>query len=72
MSDARIVDRGYRPYDGPRRGQSGAIATLVRHTAQRVLGLHRSARSKLLPMAAAGIAFIPAIVFVGIAAFDSR
>ncbi len=68
MSDARIVDRGYRPYDGPRRGPGGSIATLVRHTAQRVLGLRRSARSKVLPIASAGIAYVPAIVFVGIAA----
>jgi len=69
MSDARIVDRGYRPYDGPRLGAPGAIRSLVRHTAWRVLGIRRNARTKVLPALSAGIAYVPAVVFVGIAAF---
>lgn len=68
MSDARILDRGYRPYEGPRRGARGAVQTLVRHTAQRVLGLRRPGRAKVLPVLTTVIAFVPAIVFVGIAA----
>lgn len=68
MSDARIVDRGYRAYDGPRLGAAGAQRSLVRHTAQRVLGLRRPARTKFLPVMSAVIAYVPAIVFVGIAA----
>jgi len=68
VTDARIIDRGYRPYDGPRLGQRGAMQSLGKHSAQRVLGLKRPARQKLLPLLAAAIAYMPAIVFVGLAA----
>jgi ABC-2 type transport system permease protein len=68
MSDARIVDRGYRPYDGPRRGVPGAVRSLAWHSALRALGLRRSFWAKLLPLASMGIAYVPALVFVGIAA----
>lgn len=68
MSDARILDRGYRPYDGPRLGHRGAVRALSRHTAQRVLGMRRPARAKVLPVLTAVIAYLPAVVFVGIAA----
>ncbi len=66
--DARIFDRGYRPYDGPRLGRAGAIRSLIRATGQRVMGLKRPARTKILPFAAAIVAFVPALVFVGVAA----
>jgi ABC-2 type transport system permease protein len=69
MTDARIFDRGYRHYDGPRRGVPGAIVSLTRHSAQRALGLRRPLGAKFFPVLALAIAFIPAIVFVGIAAF---
>jgi ABC-2 type transport system permease protein len=68
VSDARILDRGYRTYDGPRLGPAGAVRSLVRHTTRRVLGIRRPARSKILPILAAVIAYLPALVFVGIAA----
>lgn len=68
MSDARILDRGYRSYDGPRRGVAGAVASLARHSALRALGLRRPFWTKLLPLAAVGIAYVPALVFVGVAA----
>jgi ABC-2 type transport system permease protein len=68
VSDARILDRGYRTYDGPRLGASGAVRSLVRHTSRRVLGIRRPARSKILPILAAVIAYLPAVVFVGVAA----
>jgi ABC-2 type transport system permease protein len=67
-SDARIIDRGYRPYDGPRLGAGGAIRSLVRYTAQRVMGLRRPLGYKVLPMLSLAIAYVPAIVFVGLAA----
>ncbi len=68
MSDARILDRGYRPYDGPRRGVAGAVRSLAWHSALRALGLRRTFWAKLLPLASVGIAYVPALVFVGIAA----
>jgi ABC-2 type transport system permease protein len=71
MSDqgARIYDVGYRSYDGPRSAPIWALVTIWRHTLQRVLGLHRSFRHKVLPGIALVIAFVPALIFVGIAAF---
>ncbi|MDP9452937.1 MAG: ABC transporter permease [Actinomycetota bacterium] len=68
MSDARILDRGYRRYDGPRLGVAGAVRSLAWHSALRALGLRRSVWAKLLPLAAVGIAYVPATVFVGVAA----
>jgi ABC-2 type transport system permease protein len=68
MSDARILDRGYRPYDGPRLGRAGAVRSLARHSMTRALGLRRTAWAKLLPIASVLIAYLPAAVFVGIAA----
>jgi ABC-2 type transport system permease protein len=66
---ARIFDVGYRSYDGPRSAPVWALVTVWRHTVQRVLGLHRSFRHKVLPAIALLIAFIPALVFVGISAY---
>jgi ABC-2 type transport system permease protein len=66
---ARIYDVGYRAYDGPRSAPIWALVTIWRHTIQRVLGLHRSFRHKVLPGIALVIAFVPALIFVGIAAF---
>jgi ABC-2 type transport system permease protein len=68
MSDARIVDQGYRPYDGPRLGVRGAIRSLAWHSVLRALGMRRTAWAKLLPIASIGIAYLPAAVFVGVAA----
>jgi ABC-2 type transport system permease protein len=69
VSDARIVDRGYRRYDGPRTGARGAVRALVVHSMQRTLGLRRPAGQKVLPIVAVVIAYVPAIVFVGLAVF---
>lgn len=68
MSDARILDRGYRPYEGPRLGVRGAVRSLAAHSALRALGLRRSFWAKLLPLLSVAIAYVPAMVFVGIAA----
>jgi ABC-2 type transport system permease protein len=67
--EARIFDRGYRPYDGVRLGVRGAIRTLTKHTVQRVLGLKRTFWNKILPTLTIFMAYVPAIVFVGIATF---
>jgi ABC-2 type transport system permease protein len=68
LSDARILERGYRPYDGERLGLPSIVRSLVRHSAQRVLGLRRPARAKILPVLSAACAYLPAVVFIGIAA----
>lgn len=67
-ADARIIDRGYRSYDGPRTEIKGAVWSLTRHSIQRGLGLRRTIWAKVLPVVTIAIAYIPAIVFVGIVA----
>jgi len=65
---AQIHDLGYREYDGPRAGVGHAMVSLGLHAVQRVLGLKRAARHKVLPAIVILVAFIPAMVFVGLAA----
>jgi ABC-2 type transport system permease protein len=62
---ARILETGYRPYEGVRLGPSHATWTLARHTFQRILGLRRPARYKVLPVLTVLIAYLPAIAFIG-------
>ena len=66
--DAQIYERGYRRYEGERTGVPGAVKTLVAHSVRAVLGLGRSARHKIMPIAVIGFAFVPAVVFIGVAA----
>ena len=68
MSDARIIDSGYRRYDGPRLGERQATFALWKHTLRRILGLGRPARWKILPVLSIAIAYVPNIVFVGVIA----
>lgn len=68
MSDAAIYEQGYRSYDGPRTGVPGAIRTLVVHSLRAIVGLGRSARHKIMPVAVIAMAYAPAAVFVGVAA----
>ena len=44
MSTARIVDRSYRPYEGPRGGVGTSMLTVVKHSIQRSLGIRRTAK----------------------------
>lgn len=71
-STARIIDRGYRRYDGPRRGSSGAARSVIGHTIQRCLGLHRPARAKVFPILTVVLAYVPTIIYVGITVLGNR
>lgn len=64
--DTRIHDRGYRHFTGERTGSVGAMRTTAVYTFGRILGLRRGARAKALPFIVVGIAYLPAIVFIGI------
>lgn len=66
--EARIVDRGYRSYDGPRTGVRGAMRAVAVQTAQRALGIRRSIWAKLFPVLVIAFSYIPAVVFVGVVA----
>jgi ABC-type transport system involved in multi-copper enzyme maturation permease subunit len=68
MSTARIVDRSYRPYEGPRGGVGTSMLTVVKHSIQRSLGIKRTIWQKVLPAFTIAISFIPAIVYIGLAA----
>jgi ABC-2 type transport system permease protein len=65
-AQARILDRGYRRYTGRQLGTSGAIRTLTSQTILRALGIRRSMWSKVFPIIAVFIAYVPAIVFIGV------
>ena len=68
MSSTEIFDRGYRKFEGERSGVSGAIRSLAWQTTRSILGLGRKARHKIFPILVIAIAFLPAIIFVGVAA----
>lgn len=68
MSNAQIYEQGYRRYDGPRLPLRSSITSLAIHSMRRGLGLRRTFWAKLLPIATVVIAYVPAAVFVGIAA----
>ncbi len=65
---ATIFERGYRRYEGERTGVGGAMRTLITQSIRSVLGIGRSARHKIMPLAVIGFSFTPAAVFVGLAA----
>lgn len=65
--DAQIVARGFQRYDGPRSGVSGAIRSVGWESIRATLGLGRPARNKIFPVIAVVIAYLPAVVFIGVA-----
>ncbi|MDH5238365.1 MAG: ABC transporter permease, partial [Acidimicrobiia bacterium] len=67
--NAQIYDTGYRAYDGARGGLAHALWSTTRHGIERSLGIKRTIWQKILPVLVIVIAFLPAIVFVGMAAF---
>ncbi|MDJ0768236.1 MAG: ABC transporter permease [Ilumatobacter sp.] len=69
MSDAQILDRGYRRFEGERSGVRGSMRSVAWHTTRSILGLGRPARHKVFPVIVIVIAFIPALVFLALTAF---
>lgn len=64
---AEIHDLGYRKYDGERKPPPTAIGNLAVHGLQRVFGLKRKFRHKIMPIISLLVAYVPALIFVGIA-----
>jgi ABC-2 type transport system permease protein len=56
--EAVIVDRGYRHFEGTRKGRRGAMGAVVRDGLRRVLGLRRKGRRKILPWTLITLALI--------------
>jgi len=65
--DAQIAERGFQRYEGRRSGVPGAIRSVARESIRATLGLGRPARHKIFPIVAVVIAYLPAVVFIGIA-----
>jgi ABC-2 type transport system permease protein len=61
-----VYDLGYEPFDGERRGRSGARIAVYFDGVRRVLGLRRKARRKVMPWTLLFIAIVPSIVAVGV------
>ena len=73
MTDARILDRSYRSYDGTRSGVLGAMRTVTFHSMRHALGIKRRHGAKVVPVLTILLAYVPAVVFVGIVAlFKNR
>jgi ABC-2 type transport system permease protein len=68
MADARILDRSYRSYNGERSGVLGAMRTVTFHSMRHALGIKRRHGAKVVPVLTILLAYVPAVVFVGIVA----
>lgn len=62
-----IYDLGYRRYDGPRLGRRHAILALFSYTLRGAFGIGRRPSAKVIPVAVTLLAFIPALVQLGVA-----
>jgi ABC-2 type transport system permease protein len=69
---ARVEDVRYRRYGGERRGRAQRLASFVRFGARTALGARRGWKAKLIPIALIAIAFLPALVVLGVKALFSN
>ena len=67
MSDAQILDRGYRRFEGKRSGVVGAMRSVAWHTVRSILGLGRKGRHKVFPIIVLVASFVPAVAFMALA-----
>ena len=66
-----IYDLGYRRYDGLRTGRGGTLLTLYAHALRAAFGLGRRWTSKVFPVLLAILAFVPALIQLGVGAITS-
>lgn len=64
----RLLGSPLAPYDGPREVPGGAIRAVWADSTRRALGIRRSVGAKVIPIGTLVLTFIPAVVFVGLAA----
>jgi ABC-2 type transport system permease protein len=67
MTTSEIYSAGYRPFEGERTGWFAVVSTLTWSAVRSILGLGRPARHKVFPVIVIALAFLPAVVFVGLA-----
>ncbi len=70
-ASSSIYDLGYRHYEGAHIGRRGTLLTLYVHGLRSVFGLGRRWTSKVFPFGLAILAFVPAVVQLGIGAVTS-
>lgn len=63
---SRLLDTGYRPYDGARAGTAGAVGSLLRYSVRRGLGVGRPFGGKVPIGLVVLIAYLPAVALVGV------
>lgn len=63
-----VFDRGYKHYDGPRRGRRGALTSLIGYSMKRAMGIRKSWTAKIMPFLLYLSASIPLIIMIGITA----
>lgn len=66
MTDAVIYDRGYRRYEGERRGRASIRRAIVVDGIRRILGLRRKARRKVLPWGLLAVGVLMGAVLIGL------
>ena len=66
-----IYDLGYRHYDGNRTGRGGTLLTLYAHALRTAFGLGRRWTSKVFPVLLSILAFVPALIQLGVGAITS-
>ncbi len=67
-----IYDLGYQGYHGHRLGRPQVVTALLGQTLRACYGIGRGARAKVVPFTLAGLALIPAIVAIGVAALIAQ
>ncbi len=66
MTDAVIYDRGYRRYEGDRRGRASVRRAIRGDGIRRILGLRRKARRKILPWGLLAIGVLMGAILIGL------
>ena len=67
-----IYDLGYQGYEGPRLGRGSSALALFWHSVRSSFGIGRGGRAKIAPIVLAGLAILPAVLAVGIAALAAQ
>jgi ABC-2 type transport system permease protein len=67
-AEARVLDVVFTRYDGPRAGRWQALWSLARWSALRAMGARRGWKAKVIPITLVLLAFMPALVILGLRA----
>jgi ABC-2 type transport system permease protein len=64
----RVHDVRFHRYDGPRSGRLAALWSMTRWSALRAVGARRGWKAKVVPIALTLVAFVPALIVLGLRA----